>query len=141
MHLGARNLSCLHTAFLDLDVVCRTLDTLHAILSSRVWIGYRTSSILIRSRGFSMSLWQVIVGRFVAGIGGAGMVALISVMITGENGCLNLMRDRQLTPTTDTASLKQVAMVRSFVNVASIAGRSSGPPLGGFMADTIGWRW
>lgn len=36
------------------------------------------------NRGTALSIWQAIVGRFVAGIGGSGMVALLSVMITGK---------------------------------------------------------
>ncbi|KZF26756.1 putative transporter [Xylona heveae TC161] len=73
--------------------------------------------------GTAVGLWQAIAGRVVNGIGGAGMVALISVIIT------------------DIATLEQVAVLRSYVNVAAVAGRSAGPPLGGFLADTIGWRW
>ena len=29
-------------------------------------------------------MWQVVLGRAVAGIGGAGMTSLVSVLITGE---------------------------------------------------------
>lgn len=41
----------------------------------------------------------------------------------------------------DNVPLRDVAMWRSFVNMAATMGRSSGGPLGGFFADTIGWRW
>jgi hypothetical protein len=72
--------------------------------------------------GIGSTLWQVILGRVVSGIGGAGMTALVSILITG-------MR------------LRQVAAWRSYVNVAATTGRSLGGPVGGFLADTIGWRW
>ena len=36
-------------------------------------------------RGTGMLLWHVIAGRVMTGLGGAGMVALISVIITGRN--------------------------------------------------------
>ncbi len=37
--------------------------------------------------------------------------------------------------------LIQVAAWRSYVNVFHVFGRSVGGPLGGFLADTVGWRW
>ena len=36
--------------------------------------------------------------------------------------------------------IEQVAAWRSYVNVVSTLGRSSGGPLGGWLVDTIGWR-
>ena len=41
----------------------------------------------------------------------------------------------------DTAPLSQVAILRSYVNLAAIVGRSSGGPIGGLLIDIIGWRW
>lgn len=41
----------------------------------------------------------------------------------------------------DTVPLRDVATWRGYVNVASTVGRSAGGPIGGFLADTIGWRW
>jgi hypothetical protein len=35
------------------------------------------------SSGLGITLWQVVIGRVIAGIGGAGMNAMISVIITG----------------------------------------------------------
>ncbi|KAL8807167.1 MAG: hypothetical protein Q9182_000849 [Xanthomendoza sp. 2 TL-2023] len=37
--------------------------------------------------------------------------------------------------------LRDVATWRSYVNIASTVGRSAGGPIGGFLADKIGWRW
>ena len=37
--------------------------------------------------------------------------------------------------------LRDVAVWRGYVNVASTVGRSAGGPFGGYLADTIGWRW
>jgi hypothetical protein len=72
------------------------------------------------------------------------MVALISVMITGDlqptsyNGAKVLIHWRC---DADSATLDQVAVLRSYVNIVSITGRSLGYPLGGLLADTVGWRW
>jgi MFS family permease len=41
----------------------------------------------------------------------------------------------------DLVPIRQVAAWRSYVNVFHIFGRSVGGPLGGFLADTVGWRW
>lgn len=41
----------------------------------------------------------------------------------------------------DTSTHGQTALLRSYVNVAAICGRSLGAPLGGLLADCIGWRW
>jgi predicted MFS family arabinose efflux permease len=37
--------------------------------------------------------------------------------------------------------LREVASWRSYVNIAATTGRSLGGPLGGYLTDTIGWRW
>lgn len=42
---------------------------------------------------------------------------------------------------TDLAPLSQVAVLRSYVNVAAVAGRSAGGPIGGLLFDSLGWRW
>ncbi|OJJ79033.1 uncharacterized protein ASPGLDRAFT_1076543 [Aspergillus glaucus CBS 516.65] len=72
--------------------------------------------------GSAFSLWQVIIGRVITGIGSSGMVGLISIVIT------------------DTSTLEQVAVLRSYVTVVAIAGYSLGAPLGGILADLVGWR-
>jgi MFS family permease len=42
---------------------------------------------------------------------------------------------------TDLVPLREVASWRACVNVVATIGRSLGGPLGGWLADTIGWRW
>ncbi|MCJ1380110.1 hypothetical protein MMC17_003213 [Xylographa soralifera] len=73
--------------------------------------------------GAGSTIWQVVLGRAVAGIGGAGMTSLVSILIA------------------DKVPLREVAVWRGYVNVASTVGRSAGGPFGGYLADTIGWRW
>lgn len=41
----------------------------------------------------------------------------------------------------DLAPLREVASWQSYMNVIATVGRSIGGPLGGLLADTIGWRW
>lgn len=39
------------------------------------------------------------------------------------------------------APLSQVAVLRSYVNIAAVIGRGAGGPIGGMLFDRIGWRW
>ncbi|KAK3367517.1 major facilitator superfamily-domain-containing protein [Podospora didyma] len=69
------------------------------------------------------SMWQVVLGRIISGMGASGMTTLVSVLIT------------------DLLPLREVAQWRAFVNIVATTGRSVGGPLGGWLADAIGWRW
>ncbi|KAI0012182.1 major facilitator superfamily domain-containing protein [Xylariaceae sp. FL0662B] len=73
--------------------------------------------------GIGQSMWQVILGRIISGSGGSGMTTLAAVIIA------------------DISPLRDVASWQSYVNVVATVGRSLGGPVGGFLADTIGWRW
>ncbi|KAH7378396.1 major facilitator superfamily domain-containing protein [Phaeosphaeria sp. MPI-PUGE-AT-0046c] len=73
--------------------------------------------------GMGQSMAILIVGRVISGAGSSGMTSLVSILIT------------------DLVPLRDVATWRSYVNIASTTGRSIGGPLGGWAADTIGWRW
>ncbi|RVD87898.1 uncharacterized protein DFL_002101 [Arthrobotrys flagrans] len=73
--------------------------------------------------GVAQSLIGVIIGRAVSGIGGAGMNVLVSILIT------------------DLVPQRDVAAWRAYVNIAATTGRSLGGPVGGYLTDTVGWRW
>ena len=70
------------------------------------------------------------------------MTTLVSVIITGK---LSTMSPNAAMIAnccgTDFAPLSQVAVLRSYVNIAAVAGRSAGGPIGGLLFDKIGWRW
>ena len=66
---------------------------------------------------------EVIFGRILSGSVGAGMTVLVSILLT------------------DIISVREVAAWRAYVNVAATTGRSLGGPLGGWLADLVGWRW
>ena len=72
--------------------------------------------------GLSSSLIQFAAGRVVTGVGGAGMRSLVSSLIV------------------DLVPLRDVAVWRSWMYVMATFGRSVGAPLGGGLADSIGWR-
>ncbi|KAH8646182.1 major facilitator superfamily transporter [Xylariales sp. PMI_506] len=73
--------------------------------------------------GFGQSMGQVILGRVISGSAGNGMGILASVIIT------------------DLSPLRDIASWQSYLNVAATVGRSLGGPIGGWLADSIGWRW
>ncbi|KAL6703416.1 hypothetical protein ACN47E_009675 [Coniothyrium glycines] len=73
--------------------------------------------------GVGTSMPMLIFGRVISGAGSSGMTALVSILIT------------------DLVPLRDVATWRSYVNVVATTGRSIGGPLGGWLADVVGWRW
>ncbi|CAG8885688.1 unnamed protein product [Penicillium egyptiacum] len=73
--------------------------------------------------GLGIHMWVVILGRAVSGMGGAGIMTMSSIIIT------------------DIVPKREVATWRAYVNIAMTLGRSLGGPLGGWLSDTIGWRW
>ncbi|KAF3921129.1 hypothetical protein ABW21_db0200750 [Orbilia brochopaga] len=73
--------------------------------------------------GASTEFWHLIVGRIISGIGGAELT------------------DPGISENADLVPLRELAAWRSYVYIAATAGRACGAPLGGFMVDTIGWRW
>lgn len=72
--------------------------------------------------GAADSMVVAIVGRVLAGAVGAGTSVLVSLVIT------------------DLLPMREVAAWRSYVNVVGVIGRCVGGPLGGWLADIIGWR-
>ena len=72
--------------------------------------------------GLGQSMGQVIVGRAIQGAGGAGMISLVSIIIT------------------DLVPLHEVATLWSYVNMLQTTGRSAGGFLGGLLTQTLGWR-
>ncbi|KAH6654640.1 multidrug resistance protein fnx1 [Truncatella angustata] len=73
--------------------------------------------------GLSQDITQLCVSRAVAGMGGGGMNAVVSILMT------------------DLVSLRDRGVWQGYINVVFAAGIASGAPLGGLMADSIGWRW
>ncbi|KGO47225.1 Major facilitator superfamily domain, general substrate transporter [Penicillium expansum] len=73
--------------------------------------------------GMSLSMPMLMIARFFTGIGGSGLVDVISILLN------------------DLVSPSKVAVLRSYLSVASMLGISSGGPIGGLLTQTVGWRW
>ncbi|KAI1374579.1 MFS general substrate transporter [Hypoxylon crocopeplum] len=73
--------------------------------------------------GLSQDILQLCASRAVAGIGGGGMNAVVTILVT------------------DLVSLRDRGMWQGYINIVFACGVASGGPVGGLLADTIGWRW
>ncbi|KAI8977830.1 MFS general substrate transporter [Trametes punicea] len=73
--------------------------------------------------GLARNMTQLVAARALAGIGGGGMTTLASIIMS------------------DIAPLRKRGTLQGFGNIAFAAGQATGAPLGGFLADSIGWRW
>ncbi|ODM16224.1 hypothetical protein SI65_08223 [Aspergillus cristatus] len=83
-------------------------------LVARMWFsGHYLAS------GASTSMVQLILPRVLAGISGAGMISLVSVIVT------------------DIVPPKEVVLFCSYANITNIIGRSLGAPIEGFPVQTV----
>lgn len=81
----------------------------------------------------------VILGRIISGMGGAGVMAMSSIIITGTCTITSILFKTDTCE--DIVPRRDVASWRAYVNISMTLGRSAGGPLGGWLTDTIGWRW
>ncbi|OLN94028.1 Vacuolar membrane amino acid uptake transporter fnx2-like protein 1 [Colletotrichum chlorophyti] len=73
--------------------------------------------------GLAQTFTQLCVARAVAGIGGGGMNSVVSILMS------------------DIVPLRDRGVWQGYINIIFAAGTSTGAPLGGLLADSVGWRW
>ncbi|ODQ67810.1 MFS general substrate transporter [Nadsonia fulvescens var. elongata DSM 6958] len=73
--------------------------------------------------GVSKNMWQLCIGRAIAGIGGGGLATMSSVVIS------------------DIVSIEDRGIFQGYGNIVFGLGSSLGAPIGGVFAGSIGWRW
>uniref|UniRef100_A0A0W0FKX4 Putative member of the major facilitator superfamily n=1 Tax=Moniliophthora roreri TaxID=221103 RepID=A0A0W0FKX4_MONRR len=73
--------------------------------------------------GFSTTMNQLILSRALAGVGGGGMSTVVSIIMS------------------DIVPLRSRGTWQGIINIVFATGSSVGAPLGGLLADSIGWRW
>lgn len=73
--------------------------------------------------GVSNSIWRVFVGRIIAGIGGGGAQSVATMILN------------DLLPT------HELGIWRGYLNIGATIGRGLGGLVGGWIADSLGWRW
>ena len=83
-------------------------------------IGFTASSVLC---GLSSSLIMLIIARILQGLAGGGLLAKAQSILF------------------ETFPKKQLGAAQAIFGVGVIAGPALGPVLGGYLTDTLGWRW
>ncbi|KAI3537808.1 major facilitator superfamily transporter [Colletotrichum filicis] len=73
--------------------------------------------------GLAQSFTQLCVARAIAGIGGGGMNSVVAILLS------------------DIVPLRDRGVWQGYLNIIFAAGTSTGAPLGGLLADSVGWRW
>ncbi|KAI8314515.1 Vacuolar membrane amino acid uptake transporter fnx2 [Colletotrichum sp. SAR11_59] len=73
--------------------------------------------------GLARTFTQLCLARAVAGIGGGGMNSVVSILMS------------------DIVPLRDRGVWQGYINIIFAAGTSTGAPLGGLLADSVGWRW
>ncbi|KAL6924760.1 hypothetical protein FSHL1_002010 [Fusarium sambucinum] len=73
--------------------------------------------------GLAQSMTQLCTARALSGIGGGGMNSVVTILLS------------------DLVPLKERGMWQGKISLLFFAGTATGAPLGGVMADSIGWRW
>jgi MFS family permease len=66
---------------------------------------------------------QLCIARAISGIGGGGMNSVVTILLS------------------DLVPLKERGMWQGKISLLFFAGTATGAPLGGIMADSVGWRW
>ncbi|KAI9848942.1 MAG: hypothetical protein M1838_000322 [Thelocarpon superellum] len=73
--------------------------------------------------GVSRTMNELIASRALAGIGGGGMTTVVSILLS------------------DIVALRDRGTWQGYINIIFALGAGAGAPLGGILADTVGWRW
>ncbi|KAF8869045.1 MFS general substrate transporter [Infundibulicybe gibba] len=73
--------------------------------------------------GLSRTMNELIASRAIAGIGGGGMSTIVSIVVS------------------DVVPLRARGTWQGVLNIVFATGSAAGAPLGGFITDSIGWRW
>ncbi|KAK4552225.1 hypothetical protein LTR86_010579 [Recurvomyces mirabilis] len=73
--------------------------------------------------GLAQNMQQLIAARAFAGIGAGGMNTVVSVLLS------------------DIIPLRDRGTWQGYINIVFSSGAAAGAPLGGFLSDSVGWRW
>lgn len=73
--------------------------------------------------GLAQSMTQLCIARAFAGIGGGGMSSVVTILFS------------------DIVSLQDRGIWQGYINIIYAFGTSTGAPIGGLFADSLGWRW
>lgn len=73
--------------------------------------------------GLSQDILQLCISRGITGVGAAGINSVTSILVT------------------DLVPLRDRGLWQGYIQMVFAAGMASGAPVGGLLADQLGWRW
>ncbi|KJZ72722.1 hypothetical protein HIM_07914 [Hirsutella minnesotensis 3608] len=73
--------------------------------------------------GLAQSMVQLCVSRAICGMGASGLTSVTAIVIS------------------DIVPLRDRGVWQGYMNIITLSGMATGSPLGGLLADTLGWRW
>ncbi|KAI9680376.1 MAG: hypothetical protein M1829_001262 [Trizodia sp. TS-e1964] len=73
--------------------------------------------------GLSQNMGQLIAARAFSGIGGSGLTTVVTILFS------------------DIVPLRERGTWQGYINLIFACGAAAGAPLGGLLADSIGWKW
>ena len=73
--------------------------------------------------GLARDMKELVAARALAGVGGGGMTTVVSILLS------------------DIVPLRNRGTWQGYINIVYAAGAGIGAPLGGLLADSVGWRW
>ncbi|KAJ5173318.1 hypothetical protein N7492_005911 [Penicillium capsulatum] len=119
-------LSWLATSYLISSAACQPLSGRLTDIYSRRWGLVFSNTVFALGNllcGLAKTEWAIILGRVVAGIGGGGLL-VISTFVTS-----------------DLVPLRKRGIWQGVGNICYGAGSGLGGVFGGWINDTLGWRW
>lgn len=87
-----------------------------------IWLTFCASLTLLPPTVVT-HLAELIIARAICGIGGGGTTSVVSILLT------------------DLVPLRERGIWQGYVNIVYALGTTTGAPLGGFLAESVGWRW
>ncbi|KAL0958454.1 hypothetical protein HGRIS_000596 [Hohenbuehelia grisea] len=90
--------------------------------------------------GLARNMTELICARAFAGIGGGGMTTIVSIIMSdivplrSRGTWQGRIREKYM-------SKSAYHNIKGVLNIVFATGSATGAPLGGFLADSIGWRW
>ncbi|KAK9248387.1 major facilitator superfamily domain-containing protein [Lipomyces tetrasporus] len=121
-----RSVSWIATAYLIAVAACQPLyGKLSDILGRKSLLLFSNATFAIGCIfcGIANNIWFLVFARIIAGIGGAGLTSLSSITLN------------------DLVPLRQRSLLQGIGSVLYNAGASLGGVFGGFITETLGWRW
>lgn len=105
------------------------------LLIAEIWIFVLGNVIA----GSARRLPQLVAGRLVSGVGGAGLLSLATIIVSRESKPST--STQRLTVLAELTHEKQRGTYLNLINVVFIVADSLGPLLGSALARSGNWRW